>query len=84
MCFSAEVSYTAAAILMPTDAVAIQRAFRKDRRYLAIAALPLFFGLQQLFEGLVWTAANHGSVPTSSPLKVGDGQAHGKVLGRNP
>jgi hypothetical protein len=59
MCFSAEASFTAAAILIPTGAVAIQRAFRKDCRYLAIAALPLFFGLQQLFEGLVWTAANH-------------------------
>jgi hypothetical protein len=58
MCFSAEVSYTAAAILLPTGAVAIHRAYRKDNRYLAIAALPLFFGLQQLFEGLVWTAAN--------------------------
>lgn len=58
MCFSAEVSYAAAAILLPAGVITIQRAYRKDTRYLAIAALPLFFGFQQLFEGLVWTAAN--------------------------
>ena len=55
MCFSAEASYTAAAVLLPAGGVAIQRAYRTNRNYLALAALPLFFGLQQLFEGLVWT-----------------------------
>jgi hypothetical protein len=60
VCFSAEVSYAAAAVLLPTGAFAVDRAYRRDHRYLAIAALPLFFGFQQLFEGLVWTAANHG------------------------
>jgi hypothetical protein len=55
MCFSAEASFTAAAFLLPAGAIAVQRAYRTDRRYLPLAALPLFFGLQQLFEGLVWT-----------------------------
>jgi hypothetical protein len=55
MCFSAEASFTAAAILLPAGALGMQRAYRTDRRYLPFAALPLFFGLQQLFEGLVWT-----------------------------
>lgn len=55
MCFSAEVSFTAAAILLPAGAIGVQRAYRTDRRYLPFAALPIFFGLQQLFEGLVWT-----------------------------
>src|SRR5581483_8500706 len=55
MCFSAEASFTAAAILLPAGAIGIQRAYRTDRRYLPLAALPIFFGLQQLFEGLVWT-----------------------------
>ena len=64
MCFSAEVSYAAAAILVPAGVVTTQRAYRKDIRYLAMAALPLFFGLQQLFEGMVWTAANQEN-PTS-------------------
>src|SRR3990172_6563431 len=55
MCFSAEASFAAAAILLPAGAIGVQRAYRTDRRYLPFAALPLFFGLQQLFEGLVWT-----------------------------
>ena len=55
MCFSAEASFTAAAFLLPAGAIGVQRAYRTDRRYLPFAALPLFFGLQQLFEGLVWT-----------------------------
>ena len=55
MCFSAEASYAAAAVLLPAGGLAMQRAYATNRNYLPIAALPLFFGLQQLFEGLVWT-----------------------------
>src|SRR3990170_277825 len=55
MCFSAEASYTAAALLLPAGALASHRAYQANRKYLAIAALPLLFGFQQLFEGLVWT-----------------------------
>lgn len=61
MCFSAGVSYAAAGILLPTGAISLSRAFQKDRQYLAVAALPLFFGFQQLFEGLVWTSATQGA-----------------------
>jgi len=54
MCFSAEASFTAAAVLVPVGGVTLYGAYVRKPRYLAIAALPLFFGLQQLFEGLVW------------------------------
>jgi hypothetical protein len=64
MCFSAEVSFTAAAILLPAGAIGVQRAYRTNRRYLPLAALPIFFGLQQLFEGLVWT----GNALSSDPM----------------
>ena len=47
MCFSAEASYTAAALLLPAGALASQRAYQANRKYLAIAALPLLFGFQQ-------------------------------------
>ena len=57
MCFSAEVSYTAAAVLLPAGVVASHRAYRTNRDYLPIAVLPFLFGLQQLFEGLVWTGS---------------------------
>ena len=55
MCFSAEVSFASAAILIPAGAVTMLAAYRKEFRYLPFATLPLLFGLQQLFEGLVWT-----------------------------
>jgi hypothetical protein len=61
MCFSATVSYAATAVLIPAGAAAMVRAYRHDPQYLAVAALPAFFGLQQLFEGLVWTAADRGA-----------------------
>ncbi len=55
MCFSAEASFTAATVLLPAGVITVNQAYRTNRQYLPIAALPLFFGLQQLFEGLVWT-----------------------------
>ncbi len=54
MCFSAEVSFIAAAVLLPSGIAAVKRASKTDRRYVPIAALPLLFGLQQAFEGAVW------------------------------
>lgn len=54
MCFSATASFATAAVLVPTGAFTIQRAWTTDRRYLAIGALPLLFGLQQFSEGMVW------------------------------
>jgi hypothetical protein len=69
MCFSAEVSYSASAILLPMSGLAIRRAYRTDRKYLPIAALPLLFGLQQFSEGLVWTSGqttDRSWVPTFS------------------
>lgn len=62
MCFSAEVSYAAAAVLLPLGTVSIYKAYQTDRRYLAICTLPLLFGLQQLFEGLVWTGGEAGDM----------------------
>lgn len=54
MCFSATVSFGAAAVLIPLGLHTLQRAWRSDHRFLALAAFPLFFGLQQLTEGLTW------------------------------
>lgn len=62
MCFSAEVSYAAAAVLLPLGIISIYKAYQTDRRYLAICTLPFLFGLQQLFEGLVWTAGEAGDM----------------------
>ncbi len=62
MCFSAQASFTAAAILLPAGAASVYKAHRTDRRYLALSALPLLFGLQQLFEGMVWISGEAGNM----------------------
>lgn len=61
MCFSSEISITAAVILLPAGAAAVSRAFGTDRRYLPIALLPLMFGIQQAFEAGVWIASDYSS-----------------------
>ena len=61
MCFSATASFTAAALLVPAGGLAVHRAFREDRRYLALAALPMLLGVQQFMEGMVWTAGARGN-----------------------
>jgi hypothetical protein len=43
-------------VLLPAGIVGAQRAYRTDRRYVPVCALPLLFGIQQLLEGMVWTA----------------------------
>ena len=58
--FLSEVSFATAAVLLPLGAFSVYKAYYTDRRYLAICTLPLLFGLQQLFEGLVWTGGEAG------------------------
>lgn len=57
MCFSPEVSFAAAAVLLPAGATAMSLAWKRDRRYLALCTLPLLFGIQQFLEGMVWLSA---------------------------
>jgi len=54
MCFSATVSFTTGTLLLPVSAYALRRASLIDKRYFPLAAFPLLFGLQQIFEGVVW------------------------------
>ncbi len=54
MCFSATVSFGAAAVLIPLGLHTLQQAWRSDHRFLALATFPLLFGLQQCSEGLTW------------------------------
>jgi hypothetical protein len=54
MCFSASASFTASAVLIPTGVYCLTEARKKDEAYLPVAGLPLFFGIQQSFEGFVW------------------------------
>ena len=56
MCLSAEISFIAAAGLIPAGALSMRQAWRGDWRYLPLATLPLLFGFQQFAEGIVWVA----------------------------
>jgi len=58
MCFSAEVSFATAAVLIPTGVVCLKQSIRINRLYWAFAILPLLFGMQQLLEGVVWLTVN--------------------------
>lgn len=52
MCFSAEVSFGAAAVLI---GIGSYLSFREGvNKRLLLALVPLFFGIQQFMEGLVW------------------------------
>lgn len=64
MCFSETVSFGAGAVLIPAGSLALHRAFKVDRRYMALCALPIFFGVQQFLEGMVWHAGAHDDTAT--------------------
>lgn len=59
MCFSATASLVAGSALTLTGVATIS--LTKSRRELPLASIPLFFGLQQLIDGVVWLS-------TGSPM----------------
>lgn len=61
MCFSAEVSFVAAATLGVTGYLCIRKASCKSLLWLAV--IPLLFGLQQLFEGFLWLTIDRTDLP---------------------
>lgn len=71
MCFSATVSYSAGVALIGSGVYAIQQARPLASRYLLLALIPLFFGIQQLFEGRVWQLLNAGDIPAAVPFAIG-------------
>lgn len=52
MCFSAEASFVSASVLGVIGLATLAKV--KNPRHYLLALIPLFFGLQQFFEGLVW------------------------------
>ncbi len=54
MCLSAEVSFAASVFLVVGGTAISVVAWRRNRRYIPIALMPLFAGLQQFMEGSVW------------------------------
>jgi len=62
MCMSAQVSFGVGAVLLPAGAYCIASAFRKTPAHVLLAAIPLFFAVQQFSEGLVWLGLNEGDM----------------------
>lgn len=58
MCFSAPVSFAAAAALTVSGAVGVRIAARRDRRFIPINALAFCFAIQQFLEGMIWSYPN--------------------------
>ncbi|NJK63144.1 MAG: hypothetical protein HC921_11105 [Synechococcaceae cyanobacterium SM2_3_1] len=63
MCFSEPVSFTTSVILVSGGIYSINQAF-SNKEYLPFACVPLIFGIQQGFEGVVWKGINSGSSST--------------------
>lgn len=68
MCFSASVSYSAAAVLVTTGLYAVQQARRLQSPYWMWALVPVFFGFQQVFEGRVWQVLDAGNANAVLPF----------------
>jgi hypothetical protein len=54
MCFSAEASFAASAVLLPAGIYCTRIALVWRRRALPLAVIPLIFSVQQFAEGFVW------------------------------
>ncbi|MBD2056564.1 hypothetical protein H6F88_11140 [Oculatella sp. FACHB-28] len=68
MCFSAPVSFTASALLIPAGLYALRLAYGQNSSYLPLASIPIAFGVQQACEGLVWLSIEADS---STAVNVG-------------
>ena len=71
MCLSATVSYSAAVVLVSTGVYAIRQAKRLQTLYWMWALVPVFFGLQQAFEGRVWQELDAGNTSAVVPFALG-------------
>jgi len=71
MCFSSSVSYSAAVVLVTTGLYAVQQARRVQAPYWLLALAPLFFGVQQAFEGRVWQLLDAGEASSAVPFALG-------------
>ncbi len=54
MCFSATVSFVTGAGLLVGGVYASRKALAINKKYLPVAMMPIFAGLQQISEGMVW------------------------------
>ena len=63
MCFSANASFAASAILVPAGLYCLNEARHTEKPYWLLAVIPLLFGIQQFTEGQIWLALGTVDVP---------------------
>lgn len=72
MCFSASASFTAGALLIPMSLYAIGSCVALNKKhFMCLAAIPLFFGIQQIFEGFVWLSLNQNNIAETHIYSLG-------------
>ncbi|WP_455205587.1 DUF6629 family protein [Kaarinaea lacus] len=71
MCVSAAASFSVGAVLLPIGAYCVLQANKRDKRFLAFAVYPIAFGIQQLFEGMLWLSLTNNSDDFSLPGAFG-------------
>lgn len=62
MCFSANASFAASALLIPAGLYCLNEARHAEKPYWLLAVIPLLFGIQQFAEGQLWLALAIGDV----------------------
>lgn len=60
MCFSATASFSTSVILVPIGIYCLLKSSGFKIPYWTFAVIPLIFGIQQFFEGLVWLVVGSG------------------------
>lgn len=70
MCFSAEASFAAGAVLIPAGGYCVAAALKKRPTLLPLALVPIFFGVQQISEGFVWQGLHHDDPATVRPASL--------------
>src|SRR5262249_7512718 len=66
VCFSAEASFAVGIALIPAGVYCLWAAALKKPSFLGLAAVPIFFGIQQISEGFVW----QGRVSASEKIET--------------
>jgi hypothetical protein len=68
MCFSAEVSFGASAVISTVGIVAIKKSDKKEQLFFAM--IPLMFGIQQFFEGWLWISLQNEGYKTIETIST--------------
>ncbi|MFB6318131.1 DUF6629 family protein [Saccharicrinis sp. FJH54] len=66
MCFSAEISFGASAVISTVGVIAAKKSAQKEQLFFAM--IPLMFGIQQFFEGWLWVALQNEGYRTTEML----------------